>query len=123
LIEHGPSVVGANETQEVPHHGTSARTPILMGLDRRLRLSVHTYAFGPGNQLVHVCPELSAFQEELFREICGLPARNEAQVLPHGHAFEMDDVQPSGDMLVRLPSHFLTKQCFAIMSLARPIIE
>lgn len=46
------------------------------------QLSVHTYAFGPGY------PELSAFQEEMFREI---PARNEAQVLPHGHSFDMDD--------------------------------
>jgi hypothetical protein len=55
------------------------------------QLSVHTYAFGPGYQLVHVYPELSAFQEELFREVCGLPTRSEAQVLPHGHAFEMDD--------------------------------
>jgi hypothetical protein len=55
------------------------------------QLSVHTYAFGPGYQLVHIYPELSAFQEELFREVCGLPARNKPQVLPHSFAFEMDD--------------------------------
>ena len=51
------------------------------------QVSVHTYAFGPGWQLVHVYPELSAFQEQLFLETCGLKDRS---VLPHSWATTLD---------------------------------
>lgn len=51
------------------------------------QLSVHTYAFGPGYQLIHVYPELPSWQEELFLAEIGLADRS---VLPHSFDAEMD---------------------------------
>jgi hypothetical protein len=51
------------------------------------QLSVHTYAFGPGHQLIHVYPELAPFQLKEFLKVCGM---RDIQPLPHASANVMD---------------------------------
>ncbi len=44
------------------------------------QLSLHTYAFGPGHQLIHLYPTLSRVQEATFLKVCALPG---IYALPH----------------------------------------